>query len=555
METFLQVYGRRLRLLSTTKNNSFFDYQISRRGYRNFSTQTRFKTRKARTNMAKLRAEDGRWIQDSDELRGEVYRHYSQIYSEHQQKGEEEVCTRVLLQNVKNKLTQEQNSLLEEVPSDREIFESLSLLSTGKSPGPDGMRVERTSSGWCKPLQEEAESRVLLNGHMLPVFPVRRGVRQGCPLSPLLYILATIPIIDTIKRENDLGAIKPVRLQGGHVASCICFADDFAVFSEIDVGSVRRLFEVFKLVEVASGGKIKRQKSKLLLIENRKFPSWAEDVGVQLVKPNETTRYLGAQLTTVWRGTRNGDAILSKLQDKVKLYSSPMLSFETRVLILKHRIFLVVIHQLMTSCFKKSTIRGIENLCEFQKALLCRMVLKTLVDPYNSLWAPILASTFLGVKTEDLGTALCMRDLPVVGSSCPVTSLVLKSWVEFFSTFYWRAQVTDDGPFGDFEHRLFLLARRYSPITEAADLMETDLGTVQQSCLGGGDEILHLRGPAGDTSRGFDLGNDGGWLPPLIQGLAAGTYVETSLGRALCAEIPREENNGDDRESVVIVTR
>ena len=43
---------------------------------------------------------------------------------------------------------------------------------------------------WVSTLYRNITSCVINNGHVSPFFIVTRGVRQGCPLSPYLFILA-----------------------------------------------------------------------------------------------------------------------------------------------------------------------------------------------------------------------------------------------------------------------------------------------------------------------------------------------------------------------------
>ncbi|KAL3691150.1 hypothetical protein R1sor_004801 [Riccia sorocarpa] len=507
----------------------------------------RFKKRRKKTQVTKLKTEDGRLLHNQEVIKKEVHKNYEQLYDANFAGQNELEQRQNLLRGLSTRLTVDQNRLLEEVPTEAEIFGSLLLLPTGKSPGPDGMTVEILKSLWTtigglfyqamielwekgelpaaykevmrvlgfsetfirvvQALQMEAESRVLINGSLLPTFQVRRGVRQGCPLSPLLYIIATIPIIQKIKEENRTGAIKPVTLNGGLQVSSLCFADDMAFFVEPHQDSVERLFQFLNEVETASGGRVNWRKSKMLIVgSTRKFPRWTSNLGVQLVEATEVTRYLGAPLTTVWRGAENGELLLKSIKDKVSGFASPLLSFETRLLILKHWIFPVVTHQLMTTSFKKAMVKkfekifreflwsqdpagklkksllswevlklpmrrgglGIFSFHEFQQAMFCRLILKALADPISSMWAPIFSVAFLGAPAENLVEAMCLRPIPKMARLSPLTNLFISAWYEFLSYFYWRSPGENPGGGSDLDSLFFLQARRVKGVSDAS---------------------------------------------------------------------------------------
>ena len=42
---------------------------------------------------------------------------------------------------------------------------------------------------WLSLFYTQAQSAVIVNGHISPFFSLSRGVRRGCPLTPLLYVL------------------------------------------------------------------------------------------------------------------------------------------------------------------------------------------------------------------------------------------------------------------------------------------------------------------------------------------------------------------------------
>jgi hypothetical protein len=52
-----------------------------------------------------------------------------------------------------------------------------------------------------KGLLTNATSRVFVNGSFTSEILLQQGVPQGCPLSPMIYALATQPLMDTFDSE------------------------------------------------------------------------------------------------------------------------------------------------------------------------------------------------------------------------------------------------------------------------------------------------------------------------------------------------------------------
>ena len=64
---------------------------------------------------------------------------------------------------------------------------------------------------WVKILYTNTESTVLHNGFTNDFFQLSRGVRQGCPLSPYLFILGVELLATRIREDYSLGGIKIFR--------------------------------------------------------------------------------------------------------------------------------------------------------------------------------------------------------------------------------------------------------------------------------------------------------------------------------------------------------
>ena len=60
---------------------------------------------------------------------------------------------------------------------------------------------------WIKLFYTDIESTCLINGHRGDSFKIKRGVRQGCPLSMILYIIAQEPMYQAIKKIQQIEPI------------------------------------------------------------------------------------------------------------------------------------------------------------------------------------------------------------------------------------------------------------------------------------------------------------------------------------------------------------
>lgn len=74
---------------------------------------------------------------------------------------------------------------------------------------------------------------VLINGGPSSFFTASRGLRQGDPLSSLLFIIVIESLNDLLRRANDLQLMKGVSVRRGEnstVVTHLLFADDTLIF-------------------------------------------------------------------------------------------------------------------------------------------------------------------------------------------------------------------------------------------------------------------------------------------------------------------------------------
>ena len=82
------------------------------------------------------------------------------------------------------------------------------------------------------------ESCVKGNGFTSIYFNLSRGIRQGCPISTLLYVLVAETLAEAVRVESE---IKGIKLPDGLISKCVGYSDDGnATLS--DFKSVEKLF-------------------------------------------------------------------------------------------------------------------------------------------------------------------------------------------------------------------------------------------------------------------------------------------------------------------------
>ena len=76
-------------------------------------------------------------------------------------------------------------------------------------------------------VQQYGESRICTNGFLTERISLERGVRQDCPLSPLLYILFAERLAISIRNESDIQGYK---LPNGKEVKLKIYADDMSAY-------------------------------------------------------------------------------------------------------------------------------------------------------------------------------------------------------------------------------------------------------------------------------------------------------------------------------------
>ena len=123
--------------------------------------------------------------------------------------------------------------------------------------GPEAQR-------WVHILHSGTTARVAYNGWHTDAFPVRSGVFQGSPLSPLLFVLATQPMAAHARRLALQQAFQPIRLPSGDPAPVMHqHADDTSIHARSPRDAQVILDTSVDLHCAAIGSKLQHGKSQV----------------------------------------------------------------------------------------------------------------------------------------------------------------------------------------------------------------------------------------------------------------------------------------------------
>ena len=184
---------------------------------------------------------------------------------------------------------------------------------------------------WCI---STAKFSVMVNGAPAGFFSSSKGLRQGDPLSPYLFVMGMEVLSVLIRRAMEGGFISGCKIQRGrgravHVAHLL-FADDTIVFCEAKKEYLMNLSWILFWFEAALGLRINLAKSEIIPVGKvQGIEELAVELGFRVGQL--PTVYLGLPLGVPNKVVYGWDGVEEKVRRRLALWKSQYISKGRRI--------------------------------------------------------------------------------------------------------------------------------------------------------------------------------------------------------------------------------
>ncbi|WOL07716.1 hypothetical protein Cni_G16463 [Canna indica] len=216
---------------------------------------------------------------------------------------------------------------------------------------------------WIKACISTISFACMMNGNIFGFFQSSKGIRQGDPLSPFLYIIVAQTLTLLINKAVNDNLFTPLRINNTLAISHLMFADDILLAFKADDTSINSFKTIFGHYAQLTGQKVNFQKSAVF------FPKYTPPT----IKNNICTKlgihegsfpfkYLGAVISPRMPQEHAHDFLFDQLNSELDSWQTKYLSQAGRVTLIKYVLTSVPIHSMSISWFSQASMTKINSI-------------------------------------------------------------------------------------------------------------------------------------------------------------------------------------------------
>ncbi|XP_057803173.1 uncharacterized protein LOC131018471 [Salvia miltiorrhiza] len=278
------------------------------------------------------------------------------------------------------------------------------------------MRFSQRWRNWISGCLRSSTANVLINGSPSGEFQLERGLRQGDPLSPFLYLIVAEGLSLLTERAVKEKLLEPVEIGVEKIkVSHLQYADDTMFVASGKVSHAWAFKSILTLLEKLSGLSVNFEKSSLFGIG---IPSpiclqLASVIGCKL--DSLPTKYLGIRIGSRLNRASEWSFVEEKIKQKIIKWNNRKLSMAGRSTLIRSILTSIPIYHLSFSIFPKKVLRNLQSLLKgglgfidlerFNKALMLKWLWRFL-NERDSLWVRVMRASKGDILWDEEGFRL-----------------------------------------------------------------------------------------------------------------------------------------------------
>ena len=204
---------------------------------------------------------------------------------------------------------------------------------------------------------------VLFNGGSLDPFRPSRGIRQGDPLSPYIFILCMEFLNQLIQKKCEAKVWSPVKAsRSGPSFSHLFFADDLVLFAKANVESYNAIREVLDTFRRCSGQTVSDTKSRVYFspnIDPDDREAFSDMLGFH--QTDCLGKYLGFPIKHQGNNNQDFGFVLHRVKSKLAGWKANLLSMAGRAVLIQASSSAVPAYTMQSNLLPSKVLEGIDR--------------------------------------------------------------------------------------------------------------------------------------------------------------------------------------------------
>lgn len=180
---------------------------------------------------------------------------------------------------------------------------------------------------------------MVINGELAGFFPGKKGLRQGDPLSPYLFLFVMEVLSNLLVKAADCWRIRPRPICSDSKITHMLFADDLLIFSNGSRWSINGICTVLDKFKSMSGLSMNLEKSQI-------FFGGYDEISAQVIAAisgftigSFPTRYVGFPLNPSWITMATLQPFIDRIIGKLHCWIVKYLSFAGKIRLVASEIY------------------------------------------------------------------------------------------------------------------------------------------------------------------------------------------------------------------------